>query len=77
MAHNYTIDLTGNNKSKPSGSQTPDDNLLTIASNNNKKQIKRRQDHSTQLPLKNSKSINVARKNTLIVGDSILEHFEG
>ena len=37
MAHNYIIDLTENNKSKPSGSQTADENLLAIA-NNNKKQ---------------------------------------
>ena len=37
MAHNYIIDLTENNKSKPSGSQTADENLLAIA-NNDKKQ---------------------------------------
>ena len=32
MAHNCTIDLTGN---KPSGSQTRYDNLQAIANNNN------------------------------------------
>ena len=30
MAHNCTIDLTENNKSKPSGPQTRDDSLHAI-----------------------------------------------
>ena len=34
MAHNSTIDLTANNKSKPSTSQTLDDNLQVITNNN-------------------------------------------
>ena len=48
MTHNSTIDLTDNNKCKPSGSQTRDDNLQVIANNNNNNnKIKRSQDHST------------------------------
>ena len=35
MAHNSTIHLTENNKYKPTGSQTRDDNLQAIANNNN------------------------------------------
>ena len=75
MTHNSTIDLTENNKCKPSGSQTRDDNLQAITNNNNK----RLKDNKTTLyknPSKSSKSINVPRKNTLIVGDSILKHVE-
>ena len=37
MTHNSTFDLTENNKCKPSGSQTQDDNLQAITNNNNKK----------------------------------------
>ena len=38
MVHKCNIDLTENNKSKPSGSQTRDDSLQAIANNssNNK-----------------------------------------
>ena len=35
MTHNFTIDLTENNKCKPKGSQTRNDNLQAIANNNN------------------------------------------
>ena len=63
MTHNSTIDLTENNKCKPSGSQTWDINLQAITnnSNNNKKLA----DNKTTLhknPSKSSKSINVPRK---------------
>ena len=37
MVHNCTIDLTENNKLKPSGLQTRDDNLQGKANNNNNK----------------------------------------
>ena len=47
MTHNSTIDLADNNKRKPSGSQTRDDNFQVIANNNNNNKIKRSQDHST------------------------------
>ena len=36
MAHNCAINLTENNKSKPLGSQTWDNNLHAIANNSNK-----------------------------------------
>ena len=75
MAQNCTIDLTENSKSKPSGSQTRDDNLRAIA--NNKNSNKDNKATPQKDPLKNSKSINVPRKNTLIVGDSILKFVEG
>ena len=77
MTHNSTIDLTENNKSKPSGSQNWDDNLQAVTNNSNKKS----KDNKTTLhndPSKSSKSINVPRKNnTLIVGESILKRVEG
>ena len=76
MTHNLTVDLTENKKCKPLGSQTRDDNLQAITNNNNKKL----KDNKTTLhkdPSKSSKSINVPRKNTLIVLDSILKHVEG
>ena len=76
MAHDCTINLTENNKSKPSGSQTRDDNSKAIANNNCNKKLK---DNKTTLHKdysKNSNSINVSRKKTLIVGDSILKHIE-
>ena len=76
MTHNLTIDLTENEKCKPSGLQTRDDNLQAITNNNNKKL----KDNKTTLhkdPSKSSKSINVPRKNTLIVVDFILKHVEG
>ena len=41
MAHNSTIDLTENNKCKPTGSQTRDDNFQAIVNNNNNNKIKR------------------------------------
>ena len=46
--HNLTTDLTGNYKCKPSGSQTRDDNLQTIANNNNNSKLK---DNKTQFLL--------------------------
>ena len=47
---------------------------IFIANNNNNNKL-RTTPHKD--PLKISKSINVPRKNTLIVGDSILKHVEG
>ena len=76
MTRNSTIDLTENNKCKPSGSQTRDDNLQAIANNNNNTKLKDNKATLHKDPLKSSKSINVPRKNTLIVGDSILRHVE-
>ena len=77
MTHNSTIDLTENNKSKPSGSQNQDDNLQAVTNNSNKKL----KDNKTTLHndlSKSSNSINVPRKsNTLIVGDFILKRVEG
>ena len=40
MVQNCTIDLTQNNKSKPSDSQALDDNSQTIANNSNNKKYK-------------------------------------
>ena len=78
MAHNSTIDLTENNKCKPTGSQTRDDNFQAIVNNsNNNNKLKDNKTTPHKDPSKNSKSINVPRKNTLIVGDSILKHVEG
>ena len=77
MAHNSTIDLTENNKCKPTGSQTRDDNFQAIVNNNNNKKLKDTKTTPHKDPSKNSKSINVPRKNTLVVGDSILKHVEG
>ena len=76
MTHNSTIDLAENNKCKPTGSQTRDDNFQAIVNNNNKK-LKDTETTLHKDPSKNSKSINVPRKSTLIVGDSILRHVEG
>ena len=76
MTHNLTIDLIENNKSKPSGSKTRDDNLQVITNSNNKK-LKGNKTILHKDPSKSSKSINVSRKNTLIVGDSILIDVEG
>ena len=77
MTHNSTIDLTENNKSKPSGSQNQDDNLQAVTNNSNKKL----KDNKTTLHnylSKSSNSINVPRKsNTLIVGDFILIRVDG
>ena len=76
MTHNLTIGLTENSKSKSSSSKTRDDNLQVLTNSNNKKL----KDNKTTLhkdPSKSSKSINVPRKNTLIVGDSILIDVEG
>ena len=72
MPHNPTIDLTENNKCKPTGSKTRDDNFQAIVNNNNKKNLKDNKTTPHKDPSKNSKSINVPRKNTLIVGDSII-----
>ena len=72
-----TIDLTDYNKSKPSGSQTRNDNLSAIGNNNNYKILKDNKITPYKYPWKNLKSINALRKNTLIVGDSILKHVEG
>ena len=77
MAHNSTINITENDKSKPSGSQTRGDNLEAIANNNNNKRLKDNKTTPYKDLSKNSKSINVPRKNTLIVGYSILKHVEG
>ena len=77
MVHNSTIDLTENNKSKPSGAQTWDDNLQAKANNNNSN--KKLTDNKTtphKDPSKKSKFMNGPRRNTLIVGDSILKHVE-
>ena len=41
MTNNSPIDLTENNKCKPSGLQNRDDNLEAIANNHIKKKIKR------------------------------------
>ena len=76
MTHNSTIDLTENNKCKPSGSQTRDDNLQAITNNNNNK-LKDNKTTVHKGPSKSSKSINVPRKITLIVLDSILKHVKG
>ena len=62
MAHNYTIDLTENNKCKPLGSQTRDHNFKAIVNNNNNKKLKYNKTTPHKDPLKNSKSINVPRK---------------
>ena len=77
VTNNSTIDLTENNKCKPSGLQNRNDNLQAVANNHINKKLK--DDKTTFLkdPLKSSKSINVHRKNTLIVADSILKHGEG
>ena len=77
MAHKCTIDLTENNKSKPSGSQTRDHNLQAIANNNNIKKLKDNKTTPHKDPSEKSQSMNVPRKNTLIVGDSMLKHAEG
>ena len=76
MTHNSTMDLTEKNKCKPSGSQTRDDNLQAITNNNNNK-LKDNKTTVHKGPSKSSKSINVPRKITLIVLDSILKHVEG
>ena len=63
MAHNSTIDLTENNKSKPSGSQARNNNLQAIANNNNKNKKSKDNKTTPHKDLsKNSKSINVPRK---------------
>ena len=77
MAYNFTIDLTENSKCKPIGLQTRDDNLQAVANNNKKKTPLHIRTTPHKDPSKNSKSINVPRKNTFIEGDSILKHFEG
>ena len=77
MTHNSTIDSTENNKCKPTGSQTRDDNLQAIANNNKTKKLKDNKTTTHEDPSKNSKSVNVPRKNTLIVDDSILKYVEG
>ena len=66
-----------NNKSKPSGSQTRYNNLQTKANNSNKEKKKDNKTTPHNDPSKNSKYINVPRKNTHIVGDSILKDVEG
>ena len=40
MTHNCTIDLTGNSKSKPSGSQIRHENSQATANNNNNQKLK-------------------------------------
>ena len=76
MTHNSTIDSAENNKCKLTGSQTRDDNLQAIANNNKTKKLKDNKTTTHEDPSKNSKSVNVPRKNTLIVDDSILKHVE-
>ena len=65
MAHNSTIDLTEDNKSKPSVSQTRDDNLQAIVNNNDNKKLKDNKTSPHKDPSKNSKSTNVPRKSSL------------
>ena len=77
MTQNSTIDLTENNKCKPSGSQTRDDNLQAIANNKDNKKLKDNKTTPYEDPSKSSKSINVPRKNALVTGDSISKHVEG
>ena len=79
MTHNCNIDLTDNNKYKPSGSQTRDNSLQAIANNKKKKKKKKKKLKATPYndPSNNSKPTNVSRKKTFIVGDSILKHVEG
>ena len=76
MIYDSTIDLT-ENKSKPSGLQTRDDSLQAIANNSNNKKLDDNKTAPHKDPSKNSKSMYVPRKNTLIVGNSILKHVEG
>ena len=77
MTDSSTIDLTENNKCKPSGSQTRDGNLQAIANKNNNKKLKDKKTTPHKNPLKSSKPTNAPRKNTLIVSDFILKHVEG
>ena len=58
------FDLTENNKYKPSGSQTRDDNLQATANKYNKK-LKYNKTTLHKDPLKSLKSINVPRKKPL------------
>ena len=65
MAYNDTIDLIENDKSKPSSSQTRDDNLQAIANNSNIKKIKENKITSHQGTSKNLKSIINPKKTPL------------
>ena len=76
MIYDSTIDLT-ENKSKLSGLQTRDDSLQAIANNSNNKKLNDSKTTPHKDPSNNSKSMHVPRKNTFIVGDSILKHVEG
>ena len=77
MAHNSTTDLTENNKCKPRGSQTRGDNFQAIVNNSKNNKLKDIKITPHKDPSRNAKSINVPRKNTPIVGESILKHTEG
>ena len=72
MAHNLTTDLTENNKCKPRGC----DNFQAIVNNSKNNKLKDIKITPHKDPSRNAKSINVPRKNTLIVGESILKHTE-
>ena len=76
MIYDSTFDLT-ENKSKRSGLQTRHDSLQAIANNSNNKKLNDNKTTPHKDPSKNSKSMHVPRKNTLIVGDFILKHVEG
>ena len=72
LAHKWTIDLPKIiNVSRQFHKL---EMTIFIVNNDNNKKL-RTTPHKN--PLKNSKPINVPRKNTLIVGDSILKHVEG
>ena len=65
MTHNCTIDLTGNNKSKPSGSQIQHENSQATANNNNNQTLKGSETTPHKDSSKNSKFINGPSKKLL------------
>ena len=51
--------------------------MRAIPNNNNNEKLKDNKTNPHKVPSKNSKSINIPRKENPIVGDSILKHVEG